>query len=85
MDKSPYYENWVKKTLMMSEEELLADFQNASEYHLDYIQLVRDRLTGEFHYSSTELDKLLQEADEKHQIENVLATTILIEKSIMTM
>lgn len=38
MNKSPYYENWVKKTLMMSEEELLADFQNASEYHQDYIQ-----------------------------------------------
>ncbi len=75
MEKSPYYENWVKKTLMMSEEELLADFQNAPEYHQDYIQLVRDRLTGEFHYSSRELDKLLQEADEKHQIENVLAET----------
>lgn len=75
MNKSPYYENWVKKTLMMSEEELLADFQNASEYHQDYIQLVRDRLIREFHYSSTELDKLLQESDEKHQIEKVLAET----------
>ncbi len=75
MNKSPYYENWVKKARMMSEEELLADFQNASEYHQDYIQLVRDRLIREFHYSSTELDKLLQESVERHQIEKVLSET----------
>ena len=75
MGRNVNYDYWVESISKMSEDELVSILQNSGGYNPEYIQLLKDRLTKDFHYTQQALDDALVKAEVNYHNEKVAAET----------
>ena len=75
MGRNVNYDYWVESINKMSEDELVSILQNSGGYNPEYIQLLRERLTKDFHYTQQALDDALVKAEVNYHNEKVAAET----------
>lgn len=75
MGRNVNYDYWVESINKMSEDELVSILQNSGGYNPEYIQLLKDRLTKDFHYTQQALDDALVKAEVNYHNEKVAAET----------
>lgn len=69
------YNYWHDAIKKMSEEELLDKVHNSAVYDPEYVQIVKTRLTDEFHHSSKDIEEALNDAEIKYKTEKIIAET----------
>ena len=75
MGRNVNYDYWVESINKMSEDELASILQNSGGYNPEYIQLLKERLTKDFHYTQQALDDALVKAEVNYRNEKVAAET----------
>jgi hypothetical protein len=75
MGRNVNYDYWVESINKMSEDELVSILQNSGGYNPEYIQLLKDRLAKDFHYTQQVLDDALVKAEVNYHNEKVAAET----------
>ena len=75
MGRNVNYDYWVESINKMSEDELVSILQNSGGYNPEYIQLLKERLTKDFHYTQQALDDALVKAEVNYHNEKVAAET----------
>jgi len=75
MGRNVNYDYWVESINKMSEDELVSILQNSGGYNPEYIQLLKDRLAKDFHYTQQALDDALVKAEVNYHNEKVAAET----------
>lgn len=75
MGRNVNYDYWVESINKMSEDELVSILQNSGGYNPEYIQLLEERLTKDFHYTQQALDDALVKAEVNYHNEKVAAET----------
>ncbi len=75
MGRNVNYDYWVESINKMSEDELASILQNSGGYNPEYIQLLKERLTKDFHYTQQALDDALVKAEVNYHNEKVAAET----------
>lgn len=75
MAQNVYYNDWVENINKMDEDELISTLHNCIGYNPEYIRLLNDRLTKEFHYTQQQLDDAQIRAEVKYHNDRIAAET----------
>lgn len=75
MKQNVNYNYWVESVSKMDENKLLNIIQNSGGYNIEFIQIVKDRLTKEFHHSEDELADYIANAEVKYNNQKIAQET----------